>query len=206
MLVCSKEWENNRETNRNGTQRKTEPDQADTATEGHTDENESKNQGNAGVLGYDHVQTEQQTQMEHHVHNRGDCGYSVLVRGHDRCHDDDVGDFTNFSRLNIDDGGFNPASVTGVVVRAEGNQKQQQERIEYHQQIPVLGHNFHVDGGYDSKGKNADDRCTDLNGDVAEVTAEFLCGSGTADNDTSERRGNEAQKKQHPVALLGEIF
>ena len=144
--------------------------------------------------------------MQHHVHDGRDAGDSVLVRGHDRCHDDDVGDLADFSRLNVDDGGLDPASVTGVVICAEGDQQQQQEGVEYHQQISVLRHDFHVDGGNDGESHHTNDRCADLNGDIAEVTAEFVRGSGACDNNTAKSGRNKAQKKQNPVALLGKVL
>ena len=128
------------------------------------------------------------------------------MRRHDRGHNDDIGDLTDLCRLDVDDGGSQPASVTGVVVGAEGNQKQQQEEVEGHQQVAVLRHDFHIDGRNKGKGDDANERRADLNGDVTEVTAEFGGGGGTADDDTAKGRSNEAQKKQYPVALSGEIL
>ena len=60
----------------------------------------------------------------HHGHN---AGYIVLMLGHHRGHNDDIGDFADFGGLNVhrEAGKVNPASVAGAVVSTEGNQHQQ---------------------------------------------------------------------------------
>ena len=140
------------------------------------------------------------------MQDRRNAGYTVLVRGHNRRHDENVRDLADLRGLNINNGCTQPASVTGVVIRAEGDQQKQQENIKCDQQIPVLRHDFHIDGRDNGKSDKAHDRRTDLNGDITEVTAELVCGCSTCDDNTAKRRCDEAQKKQDPVTLLGKDF
>ena len=78
--------------------------------------------------------------------------------------------------------------------------------IESNQKIAVLRHNFHIDGRDNGESQNADDGCTDLNGDVTEVAAELIGRCGAGDDDTAKRWRDETQKKQHPVTLFGEVL
>ena len=59
-----------------------EPPKAHTSGKGHADEDEDENQGHAGIAGQDHVQAHQDTQVQHHVHNRRNTGNVILVGSH----------------------------------------------------------------------------------------------------------------------------
>ena len=140
LLVFTQEIPKNREEGNHGTACSQKPKGADTAAEGHTDEDENKDQGNAQVAGNTHIQTRNQSQMQHHEEHGTDRGNSVLERGHDRSHNQNIGDLADFRRLNIDgqEGEVQPASVTGVIVCTEGDQHQKQHSINDNQPIPVL--------------------------------------------------------------------
>ena len=86
--------------------------------------------------------------MEHHVNDGKGVGYGILMGRHDRCHDNDVGDFANFRRLDVEGqtGNVQPASVTGTVVGTEGDQHQQQYTVKGHQPGPMLRHHVQVYG------------------------------------------------------------
>ena len=78
-LIVTQELPQNGEGNRDAADGQAEPDQADTTGKSHADEDEHENQGNASVSGQDHVQTDQDAQMGHHVDNGSGVGNSVLV-------------------------------------------------------------------------------------------------------------------------------
>ena len=56
--------------------------------------------------------------------NGADMGNAVLVGCHDRCHNENVQNLANFRRLDmdVDHRKRDPALITGVVIRAEGDQ------------------------------------------------------------------------------------
>ena len=208
FLVIAQELPQNRRAQSDAGESQTEPEQADTAGKGHADEDEHENQGNARILGKHHVQTDQHTQVEYHVHHRVEVGDPVLVGIHDRGHDDDVSNFADFRGLdhNGHQGDIQPASVTGIVIGAEGNQHQQQKGVESHQPVPPLGHGFDVNGRNQREHHNAQQRGGQLNDDILDaVVTEFIGIGGTGDGNTAESRSDQAEQKQDPVALFGEI-
>ena len=206
LLVGAQKREDNGETHGDEAQCQGEPQQADTAGESHADKDKHEDQGNACVLGDDHVQANEQHQMEHHMEDRGNAGYTVLVGVHDRCHDEDIGDLTDLRRLDIDDGRLQPASVTGVVVGAEGDQHQQQKAVESHQHIPVFGHGLHIQRGSDGKEQDTQRGGGQLDDDVPDVAAEFIGVGSTGQHDDTKKRCDQTQNQQHPVALFGEAL
>ena len=78
---------------------KGKPPEADTAGKGHADEDEHENQRNAHVRGQSQVQTDQSAQMKAHVNDREGVGDGILVGRHDRCHDDNIGDFADLRKM-----------------------------------------------------------------------------------------------------------
>ncbi len=174
----------------NATEGKDKPPQADTAGKSHADKDEHEDQRNAGVTGKQHIQAYQQTQMQDHVGHGGNGGQLTLVGCHYRCHDQNVGDLTNFRRLDIngEQGNVQPASVTGVVIRAEGDQQRKQEGIEDHQRDAVLCPEVHINGGDDGIQQHADAGSGDLNDDITQVAHVIR---GTGDHDHTESGGDQ---------------
>ena len=78
-LVSAQELPQNGESNSDASNRQAKPNQADAAGKGHADENKHENQGNARISGKDHVQTDQNTQVEDHVGNGNGVLNSFLV-------------------------------------------------------------------------------------------------------------------------------
>ena len=145
LLVFTKEWPKYRKGNADARNGQRKPPQAHAAGEGHTDEDEHENQRHACVPGHGHVEANQKSQVEHHVHDRGNGGDVILVGGHNRGHDDDIGQLTDLSGLNVDEREFQPASVAGVVVGAKrGDEQKQQQGVENHHGVSVLGHDIQV--------------------------------------------------------------
>ena len=143
------------------------------------------------------------------MHDRGDAGNIILVGGHDRGHNQNIGDFTDFGGLDIDGktGEMKPASVAGAVVCAKGNQKQKKKNIEKHQSHPVLGNEVHVDGGHHGEQENAQGNGYQLNNNIPRTGALKLGGlSGTGDDNQAKARGDETHDQQHPVRLFGKIL
>ena len=192
LLILAQEVPDEGDGQSNAADSQGEPPEADAAGKGHTDEDKYENQGNACVTGQCHVQADQQAQVKHHVANGCDAGNPVLVGGHNRGHDNNVGNFTDLRRLNIkgNQGNIQPASVTGVVIGAEGNQQQKQENIENHQAHPELGQHLQVDGGDHGEDHNAQTDGDQLQNDVADIAFEFLGGGGAGDADTAEAGNN----------------
>ena len=146
--------------------------------------------------------------MQRHVHDRRKRRNTVLVGIHDGGHDHDVGDLADFRRLdhNRNTGDIQPASVTGVVIRAEGNQQQKQYAVECHQPAAPLGHGIDIDGGYQCVSYDTQQRCCQLNDDVFQVAVtEFFGAGGAGDGHAAESGCDQAQQKQDHIALLGEI-
>ena len=207
-LILAQELPQNGQHGGNTADGQGKPPQADTAGKGHADEDEHEDQGNAHVGRKHQIQAHQQSQVEHHVHDRGDAGDPVLVGRHDRSHDQDIGDFTNFRRLYVEgqQGEVQPASVTGVVVGAEGDQQKQHENIEGHHQVPVFLEKFHVHRGEDGVDHHADEDGQQLDHDVADIAAEFFGRGGAGDDNDAQAGGNKAQDQQDHVAFFKEIF
>ena len=185
------------------------PKHADTAGESHADEDEHEDQGNARVAGQHHVQANQKNQVEYHMENRLGRGYPALVGAHDRRHNDNIGDLADLRRLdhNWQAGNIQPASVAGIIVRAEGDQHQKQQGIEDHQQIPPLRQHFNIDGGNQNIGRHTHEGSRNLDNDIAgAVEVEFRRVGGAGDGDTAKSRNQQAQHQQDNVALFPEIF
>ena len=201
-LVLTKELPQNREGCRNTADGQGKPQKADTAGESHADKDEYEDQGNTCVGGNGHVQANHDAQMQHHLHDRGDTGYAVFIGVHDRCHDHDKGDLADLCRLDINDGGMDPASVAGVIISAERNQHQQHENIKQNQKISVFAHNFRVDGGNDGKHHQSQNNAGTLDQNVTHTATEFIGLSGADHADHAKAGSNQTQQKQHPVTLL----
>ena len=82
LLVRTQIGKDQREANGQRAEGHGEPNHIHTAAKGHADEDKHEDEGNAGVFGHNHVQTNQNTQVQHHMEYRGNAGYSVLVRVH----------------------------------------------------------------------------------------------------------------------------
>ena len=150
----------------------------------------------------------QSTQMECHVNDGEGVGYGILVRRHDRGHDNDVGDFADFRRLDVEGktGNVQPASVTGAVVRAEGDQQKQQETVKGNQPGPVLGQHVQIHGGNDDVSSSAHENGEALQGDITEVAVKLLSGGGAGNTNQSECGNQQAQDQQKHIAFFTEIF
>ena len=146
--------------------------------------------------------------MEGHVDHGEGVGYGILVGRHDRGHDDNVGDFADFRRLNVEGnaGDVQPASVTGAVVRAEGNQQEQQEAVKGHQPGPVLGQHVQIHGGNDDISGSAHENGEALQGDIAEVAVKLFRGGGAGNANQSECGNQQTQDQQKHISLFAEIF
>ena len=184
------------------------PPQAHASGKGHTNEGEHKDQGHAGVAGQNHVQAHNEAQVEHHVHDRGNAGYVVLVGGHYRCHNQNKGNLADFGRLNIKGQNLEvqPASVTCVVIGSEGDQQQKHEHVKGHQHRPVLGDIVHIDGGDQGVGHDADHNCRQLNEDIFGIAAKLFRIGGAGNDNTARTGGNHTQNQQNPISLFGEIL
>ena len=140
LLIGVQELPDNGGGHRNGAAGHQKPDNADAAGKGHADEDKHENQGNTQISGKHHVHTGQKPQMEYHMENRGDGGNLILMGGHHRGHNQNIGDFTDFRRLDVHRHQRNvqPALVAGAVVGAEGNQQQQQELEERTEELKKI--------------------------------------------------------------------
>ena len=78
--------------------------------------------------------------MERHMKNRNRRRDPVLMRVHNRGSNQNICNFTNFCRLNIDGDQRNvkPASVTQVITGTEGDQQQQQKGAKPYQHASML--------------------------------------------------------------------
>ena len=208
LLIVAQELPQNWQQGSHAADCNGKPPEADTTGKSHANEDEHKDQGNAHVGRQYHVQAEQQSQMEHHVHDRGDGGDIVLVGSHDRGHDQDIGDLTDLCRLDVEgqQGEVQPASVTGVVVGAEGDQKQQQENVESYHQISVFLQKFHIDGRKYGVNGDTDKDGQQLNHDVTQIAVEFFGGCGAGNNDNTKARGDQAEDQQNHIAFFKEIL
>jgi hypothetical protein len=101
---------------------------------------------------------------------------------------------------------MDPASVTGVVIGAEGDEHQQQEDIKRNQNVPVLTHGLNINGRDNGKQDHTQHDTGTLNQDITDTVAEFIGIGGAEHTDHAETGGNQTQQKQNPVTLLGEIF
>ena len=142
------------------------------------------------------------------MENRRDAGDVVLMGGHHRCHDDNIGDLTDFRRLNVDgqQGKVQPASVAGVVVRTEGNQHQQQNGVENHHGAPVLLQRFHIDGGNHGVHHNSQHDGRKLNQNITQVSLKLRRIGGAGNDHKAAKGGQQTQNQKNPVALPGKIL
>ena len=129
--------------------------------------------------------------------------------GHNRGHNDDVGHFADFGRLDVhrEAGKMEPALVAGVVVRAEGNQHQKQQHVENHQSRPVLGQIIQIDGGNHGVDHHPQADGNQLNGQIFEIAfTELICRGGTGNGHHAEQSQAHAHAQQKQITLLGEIL
>ena len=140
--------------------------------------------------------------------NAGNAGDPVLVGGHHRGHNDNVSDFADFRGLDVDgqQREIQPAAVAGVVVRAEGDQHQQQQGVEGHHGHPVLRQGFQIDAGNQGVHTDAQKNRQDLNQNVAQVAVEFGSVGGAGDDHAAEARDHRGHDQQNPVPFLGEVL
>jgi len=127
---------------------------------------------------------------------------------HDRGHDQNIGDLTDLSGLDGDGDArkFQPALVARVVIRAEGDQQQQDEDVKGRQKHSVLRDGIRIDRGHDGKHQNAQGDCQQLNDDIFCVASELLRAGGAGHDDQAEARGDQAQRQQHPVGLFAKVL
>ena len=90
-----------------------------------------------------------------------------------------------------------PASVTGVVIGAEGDQHQKKNDIEGNQRLPMLGEKVRVNGRKNGKCPYTQQRSNDLNNQLADIA---YIGGGAAQNQAAEGRCDQAQKQQDHIA------
>ena len=145
--------------------------------------------------------------MHQHMDNGHRVGNSVLMGSHHRRVDNNVGDFTDLSRLHHDDTGVNPASVTGVVVRAQGaDQHEEQKNVERHHNATVLRQVVQIDGGHQGVHERAQTDGNHLNDQILDIASEFLSRGGAGDADNTKARHTQAQNQEDHIALLDKVF
>ena len=147
--------------------------------------------------------------MIDHVNDGHRVGNSVLMGGHNRGHNDDVGHFADFGRLDVhrEAGKMEPALVAGVVVRTEGNQHQKQQHVENHQSRPVLGQVIQIDGGNHGVDHHPQADGNQLNGQIFEITfTELIRRGSTGNRHHTEQSQTHAHAQQKHITLLGEIL
>ena len=139
------------------------------------------------------------------MENRGDGGDLILMGGHYRGHNQNIGDFTDFRRLDVHrhQRDVQPAFVAGAVVGAEGNQQQQQEHIEQHHIVAVLRKELHIDGGNNGVQHHAHTGGNQLNNHITQKAHGI---GGTGNNQTAEGCGNQAKGQQHHISRAEEGF
>ena len=145
--------------------------------------------------------------MQQHMGHRHRMGNSVLVRRHHRSHDQNIGDLTDFRRLHVDDAQVDPASVAGVVIRAQGAQQhQKQHTVEYHHRQPMFRQEIQVDGGNHRIHQHTQADGHRLNSNVAEVSVELVCRCGTGNGHQAKGSHNQSKHQQEHIAFFAEIF
>ena len=133
-----------------------EPNQMNATGESHAYKNKNKNQGNTQIGRQKHVGADHKSQIQNNVTDGEYMGCPVLVRCHYRGCYQNVQDLTNFCRLNHErkKRQIQPASVTGVVIRAEGDQHRKDTQTHNSQQQTMLGEGVRIYRGHDRKQKN----------------------------------------------------
>ena len=207
LLVLAEELPQDRERRHDQADGQDEPPQADAAAEGHADEDKHEDQGNARVAGQHHVQSHQQSQVKAHVHNRRQAGYPVLVRRHDRRHNNDIGDLADLGGLNADEAQVDPASVAGVVVGSQrAYQHEKQRAVENHHHHPVFRKKVQIDGGHQRVHHDAQTGSRQLNDNIFEIAAKLVGGSGAGNKNAAKTGHDQAQDQQKYVAFFPKIL
>ena len=207
LLVLAQELPQDRERRHDQADGQDEPPQADAAAEGHADEDKHEDQGNARVAGQHHVQSHQQSQMKAHVHDGRQTGYPVLVRRHDRRHNNDIGDLTDLGGLNADEAQVDPASVTGAVVGTQGAyQHEKQRTVESHHHHPVFREKVQIDGGHQRVHHDAQTGSRQLNDNIFDIAAKLVGGSGAGNKNAAKTGHDQAQDQQKYVAFFPEVL
>ena len=192
LIICQKIFPGNRGADHHSAAGQSEPADADTACEGHADKNKREDQGNTHVAGDQNIGAEQQTQVEHHVHDRGNVGQVVLVGCHDRGHDQNICNFTDLGSLDVEgqEREVQPASVT-VDGLAKGQQHKEQNTVEYHHGRPVFKEIIQINGGDHGVQHNTQHGSNQLHDHISDGAV----GVGSAGNGkTSKKQRNENNK------------
>ena len=102
--------------------------------------------------------------MGRHLHH-GEEGIDILIFlqiGHLPGRHDNIDNLDDLRRLNADTGEADPRAVAGAVVLAEKHQSHQQHQIHQHQQLPLPGHQVHIDHREQHEGNDTQDHGPDL--------------------------------------------
>ena len=126
-----------------------------------------------------------------------------MVDAHRFCENDDQNDLANLGGLDVErqEGEGEPALIAAH--RDAPNQKHTDENIvKQRQKRSLTREDVDVEGSQRKIGKDTEDECARLNDDI---TAGALLGGGGGDHDNAVQRCNDAQRKQHHVALFENI-
>ena len=124
-----------------------------------------------------------------------------LVDTHGFCKDDDIGDFAELSRLNIErqEGEGQPAFVAGIALNAEDQQQSDKKGIKNKKQSSLTGKYFNVKDSQSKVDRNTCKQAAGLNDDITGIVT---AGSGGIDHYNTQNGCNDTKRQQNHVAFF----
>lgn len=128
-----------------------------------------------------------------------------MVDAHGFGKDNDIGDFAELGRLNVEgqEGETQPALVAGVAFDAEDQQHSDKEGIKDKEHGSLAGENFNIEDGQRKVDDDTGEQAAGLDNDITGVIA---AGGGSIDHYDAKYGGNDAKCQQNHVAFLRDFF